>query len=272
VTLDLDDRQAITELLSRYGLLIDQRRLDEWSEGRRHAHPVPHRHPLVAQDPAELVLDVLVLGVVVLAVQLLQDGLVALVHEEELALGQHLADDLIEQLSPQLQRDRPLPDQHQRLPTEVVDAHVQRHEDVLFGFEVVVEGRLGDAQLLGDLPQAGAVVALLGEEVESHIEDALAGVGLGGRPGALATGRGGGRGRGGGGVGVGGWAEVGLVAGRTRARRWRSSASTSSSCLVVGGLCHVSGSAVSWSCRLAICPSRPCTLPVNCRDYLLDDR
>lgn len=31
MTLDLDDRQAITELLSRYGLLIDQRRLDEWS-------------------------------------------------------------------------------------------------------------------------------------------------------------------------------------------------------------------------------------------------
>ncbi|MGO8861169.1 MAG: nuclear transport factor 2 family protein [Acidimicrobiales bacterium] len=31
MTLDLHDRQAITELLSRYGLLIDQRRLDEWT-------------------------------------------------------------------------------------------------------------------------------------------------------------------------------------------------------------------------------------------------
>jgi hypothetical protein len=28
----VDDRQAITELLSRYGLLIDQKRTDEWME------------------------------------------------------------------------------------------------------------------------------------------------------------------------------------------------------------------------------------------------
>jgi SnoaL-like domain len=31
LTLDLLDRQAITELLSHYGLLIDQGRFDEWS-------------------------------------------------------------------------------------------------------------------------------------------------------------------------------------------------------------------------------------------------
>ena len=48
-------------------------------------------------------------------------------------------------------------------------------EDVLFALEVVVEGGLGDAQLLGDLPQAGAVVALGHEEVEGDIENALAG-------------------------------------------------------------------------------------------------
>ena len=29
---NLEDRQAITELLSRYGLLIDQQRTDEWME------------------------------------------------------------------------------------------------------------------------------------------------------------------------------------------------------------------------------------------------
>ena len=63
------------------------------------------------------------------------------------------------------------------LLAEVVQAHVQRHEDVLFAGEVVVEGGLGDAQALGDLPQAGAVVALVGEEVERHIENAFAGRG-----------------------------------------------------------------------------------------------
>ena len=46
----------------------------------------------VGQDPAELVLDVLVLRVVLLAVQLLEGGLVPLVHEEDLALGQHLVE------------------------------------------------------------------------------------------------------------------------------------------------------------------------------------
>ena len=53
---------------------------------------------------------------------------------------------------------------------------MQRHEDVVLRLEVVVEGRLGDAQLLGDLPQAGAVETLLDEEVQSDIEDALPGV------------------------------------------------------------------------------------------------
>ena len=62
--------------------------------------------PGVGEHPAELVLDVLVLGVVVLAVQLLEGGLVPLVHEEELALDQHLADHLVEQLAPQLEGDR----------------------------------------------------------------------------------------------------------------------------------------------------------------------
>ena len=61
---------------------------------------------------------------------------------------------------------------------ELVQPHVQRQQDVVLGLEVVVERRLGDVEAFGDLPQAGAVEALLGEEVESHIEDALAGVGF----------------------------------------------------------------------------------------------
>ena len=53
---------------------------------------------------------------------------------------------------------------------------MQRHQDVVLGREVVVERRLGDAELLGDLPQAGAVETLLGEEVQGHVEDPLSGV------------------------------------------------------------------------------------------------
>ena len=52
---------------------------------------------------------------------------------------------------------------------------MQRHEDVVLGREVVVERRLGEAQPFGDLPQRGAVEALLDEQVEGHIEDALPG-------------------------------------------------------------------------------------------------
>jgi SnoaL-like protein len=58
----LEDRQAITELLSRYGLLIDQRRLDEWMElfladavievpGRTQMSTGPDRRGLAAGAP-----------------------------------------------------------------------------------------------------------------------------------------------------------------------------------------------------------------------------
>ncbi len=67
---------------------------------RRHAHPIPQRHPGVGEQLAEPVLDVLVLGVVVLAVQLLEGGLVALVQEEQLALVQHLVEQAVEQIAP----------------------------------------------------------------------------------------------------------------------------------------------------------------------------
>ncbi len=145
-----------------------------------------------------------------LVVQLLEGGLVPLVHEEDLALGQHLAGDLVDQLTPLLEGDRLVPHAQEGLLAELVDAHVQRQEDVVLGLEVVVQRGLGDAEAFGDLAQAGAVEALLGEEVERHIEDALAGVDVGGSVG-------------GGGCGGGSWSarsaglssrlECGLVAG-----------------------------------------------------------
>ena len=130
------------------------------------------------------------LGVVLRSVQLLECGLVALVHEEQLALDEHLVDQLVEQLAPEGEGDGLVAHLEQRLLAELVHPHVQRQQDVVLRLEVVVERRLGDAEALGDLAQAGAVEALLGEEVESHIEDALAGVGLygGGRgDGAVAV-------------------------------------------------------------------------------------
>ena len=56
---------------------------------------------------------------------------------------------------------------------QLVDRHVQGGDDVFLGLEVVVEGGLGDPDPLGDLPERGLVVALLHEEVQGDVEDAL---------------------------------------------------------------------------------------------------
>ena len=65
-----------------------------------------------------------------------------------------------------------------RRRSRVVQAHVERHEDVFLAGEVVVERGLGEAEWFGDLPQRRLVVALLDEQVEGDIEDPLPG-GLG---------------------------------------------------------------------------------------------
>ena len=81
------------------------------------------------------------------------------VHEEDLALAEDLVDQLIEQVAPELEGDGLVTQAHEGIFAELVEPHVQRQEDVLLRLEVVVEGGLGDAQPVGDLPQAGAVVA-----------------------------------------------------------------------------------------------------------------
>ena len=103
---------------------------------------------------------------------------------------------------------------------------MQRQQDVVLRLEVVVEGRLGDAQLLGDLPQAGAVEALLGEEVESHIEDALPRVGVG--DGGLAV-------AGAGGVGSGAVVAVVVLVGPPRPGSATAATRSSSSSGAVSG-------------------------------------
>jgi hypothetical protein len=54
--------------------------------------------------------------------------------------------------------------------------HDAAHQ-LLPGREVVIERRLGDAELVGDLLQAGAVHALPGEQLPGGALDALLGVG-----------------------------------------------------------------------------------------------
>ena len=71
---------------------------------------------------------------------------------------------------------------------------MQLQQDVLLALEVVVERGLGDAQPLGDLAQRGLVVALLVEQLERHVQDALAHLAPGAdaaarRPGRLVVGR-----------------------------------------------------------------------------------
>src|SRR6516165_3234034 len=123
--------QASQLLVRRRGerLAGEKQTREEHAEGRRHADPVLEGDAGVGQHPAELVLQVLVLGVVLSPVQLLERGLVALVHEEELALGEHGVDDLIEQLAPLLEGDGLLL-RHlkQGLAAELVESHVQRKE------------------------------------------------------------------------------------------------------------------------------------------------
>ena len=107
----------------------------------------------------------------------LERVLVALVQQEQLAVGEHLIDELIEQLRPGRCRLGSSPscvELIEQLAPELVQPQVQLEEDVLLALEVVVERRLGDAEPLGDLAQRRLVVALLVEELERDVEDPLA--------------------------------------------------------------------------------------------------
>jgi hypothetical protein len=68
----------------------------------------------------------------------------------------------------------------QRVGAELMEPQVQRHEDVFLAGKVVVQRRFGHPELLGDLPERCLVEALLNEEVECRIKNALTGaLGLG---------------------------------------------------------------------------------------------
>ena len=157
------------------GVAGEEEAREQRAHAGRHADPVPNGESGVGQYVAELILDVLVLGVVALAVQLLESSLIPFVHEEELALDQHLVDHLVEQGAPALEGDRFVAGHGgEGALAELVEPHMEGHEDVLFGLKVVVQGRFGDAESLGDLAEAGALVALVDEEIKGDVEDELA--------------------------------------------------------------------------------------------------
>ena len=147
------------------------------SNGGRHSHPPDQRDRRIGQQPAHLTFEVFVLGGVVLAVlQLFERVVVALVEQEEIAVGDDLVDELVEQLHPRpgLVSSRiDVAEAVEHVTPELVQPHVQLKEDVLLALEVVVQRGLRDLQPLGDLPQRGLVVALLVEQLQRDVEDPL---------------------------------------------------------------------------------------------------
>ena len=123
---------------------------------------------------AQAVLDVLVAGVVLAPVEFLDGRLVPFVEDEQRPLLQHLVDQAVEQPGPRCRRGV-VPHGVERLTAELVEAQVERHQDVGLAGEVVVDRRLGEAEPVGDLAERRLVVALRAEQLEGDVEDALPG-------------------------------------------------------------------------------------------------
>ena len=99
-------------------------------------------------------------------------------------MSSNLVDEVIEQPGPRVRALCPSSRSLQpleRLPPERVQAQVELEQDVLLALEVVVERGLVVPELLGDVAQRGLLVALLGEQLERDVEDALARRGAGRR-------------------------------------------------------------------------------------------
>ena len=113
---------------------------------------------------------------------LLQSGIAMQLRDRLLVARVQLDEPPVLEGEPDQQVDEPLPgvariglglQQRQHAVGEAVHAPVEGQEDVLLAGEVVVERRLGEAQLRGDLTQRGLRVAFAHEEVESDVEDPL---------------------------------------------------------------------------------------------------
>src|ERR1700683_1199950 len=110
-------------------------------------------------------------------VQALDRGPVLLEETEALRAGQHDPDVAVKKLTARLVALRLLlgPVQEGVKLREVIVGEAV--DDVFLGLEVVIESGLGHAEPLGDLPQRGLLVPVLGEEFERHLLHARPGVG-----------------------------------------------------------------------------------------------
>ncbi len=100
-----------------------------------------------------------------LGVDLLEGGLVDLVQQEQLSVGEHAVDTAYEEAFPDLEVGRALAESGEQVVERAVHAHVKAHKYVGFTGEVIVEGGLGEAHFLGDLAQGGLVVALIDKKI-----------------------------------------------------------------------------------------------------------
>jgi hypothetical protein len=143
----------------------------------RHANPPCKGNGGTREEPAQLLLDVAVRLLMALALLKLLEGVaVALVEAYELPVADDLVDELVEESRPCVCENlsvAEVPDPLEDVPAEPVEPEVELEEDVLFMLEVVVERRLRDPESVGDLAQRGLVVALIVEQLEGDVEDAL---------------------------------------------------------------------------------------------------
>jgi hypothetical protein len=135
------------------------------------------RDARTGEQLAQALLELFVLAAVALAVlKVLQRGRVPLVQEDQLAVGQHLIDEVVEQAGPgrgALGALRDRLDSVEDLPPDLVEAEVQLDEHVLLALKVVVERRLRRAEALGDVAQRGPLIPALREQLEREVEDLL---------------------------------------------------------------------------------------------------
>ena len=73
--------------------------------------------------------------------------------QKQIAVGQHLVDEPIEQARPLIDRIGIVAELVEDIPAERVQPQMQLIQDVLLALEVVVERGLGHPQPLGDLAQ-----------------------------------------------------------------------------------------------------------------------
>src|SRR5262249_50207233 len=159
-------------------LAAGQQAADDGRDRARHPHAVAERDRRVAEEAPKALLEILVLGAMALVVlELLEGPLVALVEAEEVAVREHLVDELVEERGPRrddLALVREAVELVENAAPELVQAQVELEQDVFLALEVVIERRLRDAEALGDLAQRGPLVPLLVEQLERDVQDPLA--------------------------------------------------------------------------------------------------